>query len=325
MIPEDDEDEIHAHLMDSHLEELQESIKNLQTHQFKSRFNRLSPELFVKMMGFCDSRSLMISTSVSKSWNQSILGATDLFRHFQMEGKVSNITKGIEIFERRSNNSIRSIELKIKDRANATEQKQLQDAISPSYESLRWLSIVHQGELGRLSIDIASECPHLLFLSSIVNEERFSYPQEGSDQLEIPPSFKPKLEDFVWDNPECNLICNEHLLQCLQGAKGISLGCSGPQPAWVIRLLTSTSSTLITVILPFMSTGSVEEIPPLDLPNWNFCFWPMLQNQQREIRASSSNNFKLRTLLTYKSTESLQKRFLFSDKIPLLKHSRHNP
>lgn len=254
--------------MEADLVELKQETEKSKDRQLKSPFKRLSAELFVETMRFTDSPSLAISSSVCKSWNKSILESTDLFRHFEMEGKVSNIIKGIKSFGMRSGNSIKSIDLKIGTEATSGEQDQLQESMTPSSGTLKSLSVSHEGDLSELILKVASDCTELKSLiSNKAGAENSPHPASLSDPcLAFPLPWKPKLQTFDWQAGGNGLICDDALLGHLQDCRGISLCSQGVQPAWAIKLF-SSNSKLVKVEIPWIEDETVTDIPPMNLPD----------------------------------------------------------
>lgn len=125
--------------------------------EVRDPFERLSPELFLKFASLCDSPSLAISTAVSKTWRESILRSTGLFSDFKMVGNGPQIVSGIELFSTRCEGSIRIVEVEIKDALDSSDQESLQAAIPPSRQSLKHLSLRHQGDLCKIISSIAAE------------------------------------------------------------------------------------------------------------------------------------------------------------------------
>lgn len=150
-----------SHLSNSDLGEIELKLLSLKDRELQSPFKRLSPELFIEVMSSCDSPSIAKSSSVCKSWNKSVLEAKSLFQSFKMEGKISNIIKGIQVFGQRSDNSIKSIDIEIGSKVTMKEQKELQESISPSSETIKVLIFLHQGGLSKLILNISSDCKEL--------------------------------------------------------------------------------------------------------------------------------------------------------------------
>jgi len=92
---DDDDEEIEERpSLEATFTELGEKIKASKTRQLNSRFNRVSPDLFLKLFSFADAPSLVRSSSVSKAWKDSIEGSLEFFRNFRMEEKESRSARG---------------------------------------------------------------------------------------------------------------------------------------------------------------------------------------------------------------------------------------
>lgn len=221
-------------------------------------------------MSLTDSPSLIVSTSTCKSWNQSILGATRLFRQFKMEGMASDIIEGIKVFGERSKNSIKSIHLRIQGRLDANEKKQLQDSISPSSKRLELLSVFHQGELSKTILEIASECKGLVSLSSFRMGSRAPFHVSSlNPPLQVPSNWKPKLRRFEWMSGGSILVCDQALSRCLQDADSVNLCTQGVSSRWVVRTL-SSNPNLVRFQVPWMEKEVVQSIPLMVLPELKY-------------------------------------------------------
>lgn len=85
-------------------------LESQTSKELKSRFEkRVSPDLFLKLFTFCDAQSLVKLTSVSKTWKDSILGSSELFRSFKMEGTGKQLCEGLELFSRRNEDSTKNV------------------------------------------------------------------------------------------------------------------------------------------------------------------------------------------------------------------------
>jgi len=104
--------EASGHLQSIDYEAITKDVQSSAAKDLKSRFERVSPDLFFKLFSFADATSLVRSTSVSKAWKQSIHGSSELFRNFRMEGKGQEMFKGLRLFSKRSQDSIRRMELR---------------------------------------------------------------------------------------------------------------------------------------------------------------------------------------------------------------------
>jgi len=130
-------------LLEETFERLREEIGESKEREYKSPFERVSPDLFLKLFSLCDAQSLLRSTSVCQGWKDSILGSSELFRSFEMEGTAEQICQGLELFNRRNQDSTKHVILRVKDELDPDLQKRLGNAIKPSSESLKTISVVH--------------------------------------------------------------------------------------------------------------------------------------------------------------------------------------
>ena len=126
----------HLHFID--YEDLAKEVEASAAREKKSRFERVSPDLFLKLFSFADAPSLLKSMSVSKAWKDSIDGSSERFRNFRMEGKGEQICKGLQIFSQRSKESIRRMELEFDDNLDPPLRKRLVNLIKKSSKSLRF-------------------------------------------------------------------------------------------------------------------------------------------------------------------------------------------
>lgn len=258
---------ITSHLVDSDYLVLKDDIQKAKDRQLKSPWKRLSSELFAETMEWCDSPSLINFSSTCKLWKESITKNQTLFQHFKMEGKPLSIMKGLDFFGKRSGNSLKSIDLTFGTKVREQDEITLFHSISPSSETLKLLSIAHHGELSETILDIASECPQLVSLISVTTGKldliQRSFKEPG---LPFPTPWKPKLQTLVWKAGGNIIVCDDSLVKPLQSCKQITLATSGMSPAWLVKLL-SSSSDLVTAEFPWLQDEVVADIPMLNLPN----------------------------------------------------------
>lgn len=187
-----------------------------------------------------------------------------------MEGKFSNIIKGIQFFGQKSDNSIKSIDIGIGTELTREKQNQLQESISPSSETIQALTIIHQGDLSELILNISSDCKELKILSSSkMGEVRPFRRSSGNPPLAFPANWKPKLEKLEWKAGGNVIICDDSLLGHLQDCKFITLCSRGIGSSWVVKLL--SLSSLKTVNIPWIVDEAVAEIP-MNVPNLKHLF-----------------------------------------------------
>lgn len=237
---------------------------------------RLTPEVFLSIITLCDSKTIAASLGVNKLWKNWILESKAVFNHFEMVGNVDEIIEGIEFFGERSNHSLKSIDIKIKDWPTPPQKEHLRISISRSSQTLECLSVgyfsrqkypggaAHSEDLNQLIIDIAASCSNLLLLeSSRGGAEPLS--DEFSPSVEFPPHFGAKLQKFVWEAGGKILVCNDTLARCLQEASEVTIWSSKIQPSWIIGLF-SSNPNLVKVKFPRLAPQVVEDIPTLNLP-----------------------------------------------------------
>ena len=126
-----------------HKSPLLEEIGESKLREYKSPFERVSPDLFLKLFSLCDAPSLVRSIGVSKAWKDSILGSSELFRSFEMEGTGEQVCQGLELFNRRNQDSTKHVILKVEDELDPALQERLGNAIKRSSKSLKTISVVH--------------------------------------------------------------------------------------------------------------------------------------------------------------------------------------
>lgn len=263
---EDEDDEESSPISDDQLENLIVAVCSSKNEESKiSINNRLPSELFISAMEFADSPSLVMACSTCRSWRESILEATNLFGHFRMEGEASNIAKGINAFNARSGNSVRSIELVVKDRP--LEPQELRDAILASSKSLETLSIRHQGDLCLLILEVAADCPLLqdLYSLRVGKGALYAGPLSSRASIKLPANFKLKLRNFHWNSGSEGLVWDDTLQKSLENAREVILCSYGISPSRVVQLL-SSNSELVKLGIPWMEDDYVEEIPLMELP-----------------------------------------------------------
>lgn len=250
--------------------ELKDEIAKSKDRQLKSPFERLSPELFVQTMSLLDAPSVAIGTSICKSWNKSILESKRPFRHFEMEGQVSNIMKGLDVFGEKSGHLLTSIDLKIKEEVTDSEKEQLQDLILLSCGSLRSLSFAHNGELCEFIVRIASQCPALTVLSStkFSGDRIFIFAVPRIRTISFLPSWKAKLRTLIWNAGGESLLCDDALVDRLQEATHVFISSHGIKSSFIVKLLSSNSS-LVQLRLPWTKGEEVQGMESIsfDLPH----------------------------------------------------------
>lgn len=239
---------------------------------------RCIPEVFVSIVSLCDSKTMAASLAVNKLWRNRILESKAVFRHFEMVGNVAEIIKGIEVFGERSNHSLQSIDIKIKDSPTPSQKEQLRTFLSRSFETIKHLSIghsrkkeAHEGngleeDLSQLIIDVAASCSNLLSLESFrMGDEDIFFCSTSDISVEVPSTFRAKMQTFVWKAGGKDLVYNETLARSLENAREVTICSSSIQPSWIIKRLLSNPS-LVEVRIPWMSPHLAEDVPLLNLP-----------------------------------------------------------
>lgn len=231
-------------------------IREFKSLEHESPFkSRISEDLFLRMVSFFDSQSLVFVAAISKRFRTSIHGSTELFKSFQMIGKAKNIADGIKFFGQRCGNSIRSIDIGVKNKVSSSD---LLTAILPSCSNLEEFRVAHQRDLCSFILQIASECPLLKVLHS-TRQPGFSY---GTiyETAWIPSSWKVEnLQELIWNGEGKSLGCDAVLLNSLQRATKVKIW-EGVRSSWVVELLSSASSTLVDVYIDSMYNEEVDSI-----------------------------------------------------------------
>lgn len=217
-------------------------IQVLKKTEFK---NPLPPDVFQKVFSHCNATSLAFASGACKCWRISINGSPDLFRRFEMEGHADQLSAGLELFGRRSLNTIQEVEIRVKSHVDTGLQRErLEQAITGSVSDLETLSIGHHGEFCWLILSIAVRHPTLGVLCS------FDYPSNDLSQTREPGRerraatfsslWNPSLEVFIWNGAQ-NFHLDDAWLQRLQESKKIVTSSSKLSPSWVVQLLARNS------------------------------------------------------------------------------------
>jgi len=151
-----------------HKSPLLEEIGESKLREYKSPFERVSPDLFLKLFSLCDAPSLVRSIGVSKAWKSPILGSSDLFRSFEMEGTGEQLCERLELFNRRNKDSTKHAILKVEDELDPDLQERLVNAIKQGSASIKTISIAHQGDLAKSLVKVAGQCHSLSVLRSTI-------------------------------------------------------------------------------------------------------------------------------------------------------------
>jgi len=244
-------------------------LKYQSSKELGSRFRRVSPDLFLKLFSLCDAPSLVRSIGVSKAWKDSILGSSELFRSFEMEGTGEQVCQGLELFNRRNQDSTKHVILKVEDELDPALQERLGNAIKRSSKSLKTISVVHQGDLDKSLAKVAGQCHSLSVLRS------FKWGLEGilleplGETIEFSSSWGASLMTLEWGSGETNLVCNEALLERLRDAKNVIIISKKLSPSWVVKLF-SLNPSLVEVEFGWTQETNdeiVDDIPKMNLPN----------------------------------------------------------
>lgn len=234
---------------------------------FGNPFDRLSSHLLLKVFTFCDAASLLKSQRVSKMWNDVISGSSELFRRFEMEGTVGHIAKGLKLFSRRCKSTMKRVVIRLEDKAGEIGYDNLKSTISKNFQTLKSLSVGHQGDLSEMMESFAKksgklsvlECYQMGFEEVMLKPDR----EETSFQL---PSSDILLQSLIWNCGAQNLICDEALLNRLQGATTINISSSLLTPSWTVELLASNPH-LEDVRLRWSRNPAVTDgFPEMSLP-----------------------------------------------------------
>lgn len=196
----EDEEEEDASYLHVDFDEVGQIILAAQDHRVRNPFKKLSPDLFLKTVSCFDAPSLISSSATCKSWRNTIFESSEIFRNFKMEGKLLGIIDGIKFFSTRCGNSIRSISITV-DKVFSTEhQEALTNAISPSFESLKELSVYHHGDMGKVIVGIAGQCPSLTLLRSSNKSGHRGSLSVQREVVAIPSIWKPTLRTLIWNS-----------------------------------------------------------------------------------------------------------------------------
>lgn len=206
-----------------------------------------------------------------------------------MIGKGEQICKGLEVFSQRSKDSMKNITLGVKDELDASLQERLSNAITLSSPTLRAFSIDHQGDLCKLIVDVGGQCNNLVVLrSGREGEESNIYPpDEDHEALEFPSSWKAPLKTLDWKSGDESLVCTDALLERLRGARQAIISSTEHISAWIVKLL-SSSSRLEKVHLRTEKATQVDNIPPVNLPNFVHLY---LDSSPRSTQTGDSSLF----------------------------------
>lgn len=256
-------------LISHNVMELEESIQEAKDLEKRGSFKRVSPELFVKIVGFCDSPSLMKFSRVSKQFDQSILANEELFRSFTTTGSSYQILRGLDFFGKKCNNSIHSVKLEVQDVKSLWSFGPI---LSRYKSTLRSIEVAHQGDLGYELFRTAHICPLLKVFSSsrLVSSNEFHRPASGVTYSINLTGWKPQqLETFVMTCGSFNLEYDDAFLPILERVKVVKIHDAGIPQDWIIKLLSSTSS-LVEVEIPFQEESREDglgEMPDFNLPS----------------------------------------------------------
>lgn len=264
---EDDQEKVIS-LTEQNLKDLKRSMGRFQAIETGDPFRRVSGDLFLQMASFFDSPSIALSMACCKKWKFSMEGYKEIFRSVRMSGKGTNIAAGIKFFSQRCGNSIRRIDIGIKDYSYESADEELEAAISPSSLTLQDLWVHHPGDHCRLIIKIASKCPSLKILSSTSMPLTLKFAPLSLSSYPLPLPFKPILQELNWNAGGDSLIVADELLNSLESARRVIVNSRLVTPRWLVALLSSASSTLVEVRISGFIDQDVDEIPTsLDLPN----------------------------------------------------------
>lgn len=139
-----------------------------------------------------------MSTGVSRSWKESILGSPELFSHFKMKGTFSKIQKGLQALAKFNTSAVKSIELEFVQVISSTDQKKLSDLLSHFRPTIQVFQITHLGDfyLTKYILNRVGRCPKLRVLKSI---NRRSGERKKGDAFFWPAYLEEvRLESLVW-------------------------------------------------------------------------------------------------------------------------------
>lgn len=210
----------------------------------------------------------MEATGVCKSWKKEIDASSEPSRVFEMKVEGDQLAEGIEALNRRSRNSVQAVILKVENKLNQSEKNRLGGAISISSQSLKTMTIHHQGDLCKLVVEIAERCPNLKVLCSyrLGFENTLSTPSDRYGVLSFSPSWTASLETYCWKAGIDNLKCDPALLEHLRHAKDFTISIRDLTSRCIVELL-SSNSDLADVKLRGGKDEAVETIPTMPLTN----------------------------------------------------------
>lgn len=230
-------------------------------------------------------------------------------------GTAAEITAGIKAFGQRCGNSIKCIRVEIQGELNDKDQQDLKEVLLPHSKTLTELSIGHSGCLDELIIEVAANCPSLKVLSSTpAGEGEDSLPSVKDKDLQLPSTWKLKLDRFVWNSRGKSLIFDPNLIESLRNATEIRLNSYGLTPSIVVELL-SSASNLSELLVVRMEDEVVEEIPSLNLPKMKALRLP------QPIRSSTTQDASL----FFKSLHTPDLEKLVFEKVSIKDLSSWNP
>lgn len=225
----------------------------------------------------------------------------DLFRVFRMSGEEFNIIEGLELFNLRSRNSLKTIELEFKDmpKDRARHSKDLEESLLPSFSTIQTLSITYRGELGSAVASLAAKCPNLISLRCINSTDSCGTGSYG-DYYEFTDSWNQNLQFLEWKTPSNKLSLTPNPLQILKNLKQL-------------KLETIMDENVVVAILPLLShlehlelkgifNNEIDEMPIFNLPNLKFLSldWVPLSEKDAPNESSFFKNLrapKLQSLL----------------------------
>lgn len=256
--------------------DLVEALQQLRTKESKSPFERISPHLFIRIIGLCDAKSLSSSFRVCSDWKGGIEENRNLFRNFQFDGGSLRAGAGIRFFNERCGGTLVSIDLQL--------NSPLFSQYNVRHTDLRPALLESVGTLKHLSIS-----DHVPFISDLVDDDfqtnlisRFHCLESLRlvNHSELLLDFEPtvhhfpnsvRLKRFEWRSENEFPVFNDDLCSVLKDAKEVTIDIfrngwhNIPQP-WVLSLLSQASELEDLQLDDLSSVASTSPISFMRLP-----------------------------------------------------------
>lgn len=199
-------------------------LREAKKKDMKNPFRRLSVDLFVKLIQLSEAPTILTCGRVCSEWSKVLFEQKiTIFSVFRMKSNELPLKKSLELFNLRSGNSIKEIDIELTQGFGRNHNfKRLKSIMLLSKSTLTSLCIKHYGGVAALVFSVAGECKNLKSLQFIELGNHSSAPRSAATEVSLSERW-PSMEVLVWTGISSKLVANQALLDSLKQAKSVTL------------------------------------------------------------------------------------------------------